>query len=102
MQVLKEASSAAIYGSRAGSSVVHHHQAGRRKRGPEISFSTFVGISKVTKSSDVLNARQYRDLMGNGAVSGLSGRSDRPDRLVRRNPYSTGVLELPVLGLQRR
>ena len=73
MQVLKDASSAAIYGSRAANGVVLiTTKQGSRKRGPEISFSTFVGISKVTKSYDVLNARQYRDLMQeNGAVSGL-------------------------------
>ena len=62
MQVLKDASSAAIYGSRAANGVVLiTTKQGSRKRGPEISFSTFVGISKVTKSYDVLNARQYRD-----------------------------------------
>ena len=55
MQVLKDASSAAIYGSRAANGVVLiTTKQGSRKRGPEISFSTFVGISKVTKSYDVL------------------------------------------------
>ena len=84
MQVLKDASSAAIYGSRAANGVVLiTTKQGSRKRGPEISFSTFVGISKVTKSYDVLNAR-------------------RPDRLVRRNLLDGRQPELPVLGLQRR
>ena len=70
MQVLKDASSAAIYGSRAANGVVLiTTKQGSRKRGPEISFSTFVGISKVTKSYDVLNARQYRDLMEENRVN---------------------------------
>ena len=51
MQVLKDASSAAIYGSRAANGVVLiTTKQGSRKKGPEISFSTFVGVSKVTKS----------------------------------------------------
>ncbi len=92
MQVLKDASSAAIYGSRAANGVVLiTTKQGSRKMGPEISFSTFVGISKVTKSFDVLNARQYRELMEeNGAVSGL------PETLTDvtdwfDETYSTGV-----------
>lgn len=92
MQVLKDASSAAIYGSRAANGVVLiTTKQGSRKRGPEISFSTFVGISKVTKSYDVLNARQYRDLMEeNGAVSGLpADLTDRTDWF--DETYSTGV-----------
>lgn len=92
MQVLKDASSAAIYGSRAANGVVLiTTKQGSKKMGPEISFSTFVGVSKVTKSFDVLNARQYRELMEeNGAVSGL------PETLTDvtdwfDETYSTGV-----------
>ena len=92
IQVLKDASAAAIYGSRAANGVVLiTTKQGSRTMGPEISFSTFVGISKVTKSFDVLNARQYRDLMEeNGAVSGLpADLTDRTDWF--DETYSTGV-----------
>ena len=92
MQVLKDASSAAIYGSRAANGVVLiTTKQGSRRKGPEISFSTFVGVSKVTKSFDVLNARQYRDLMEeNGAVAGLpTTLTDVTDWF--DETYSTGV-----------
>ena len=92
MEILKDASATAIYGSMGANGVVLiTTKQGSRKRGPEISFSTFVGISKVTKSYDVLNARQYRDLMEeNGAVSGLpADLTDRTDWF--DETYSTGV-----------
>lgn len=92
MQVLKDASSAAIYGSRAANGVVLiTTKQGSKKKGAEISFSTFVGISQVAKEFDVLNAQQYRELMEeNGAVKGL------PQNLYDRTnwfdeTYSTGV-----------
>ena len=92
MQVLKDASSAAIYGSRAANGVILiTTKQGSRKKGPDISFSTFVGISKVAKTFDVLNAQQYRELMEEtGAVSGLpENLTDRTDWF--DETYSTGV-----------
>jgi TonB-linked SusC/RagA family outer membrane protein len=63
MTILKDASAAAIYGSAAANGVVLI----TTKRGsadkPVISFNTYFGISKLRKSIDVLNTRQYRDLM---------------------------------------
>ena len=92
LQVLKDASSAAIYGSRAANGVVLiTTKQGNIKQGTNITFSTFVGISKVAKTYDVLNAQQYRNLMEEtGAVSGL------PDVLVDLTDwfdetYTTGV-----------
>lgn len=92
MQVLKDASSAAIYGSRAANGVVLiTTKQGNKAKGAEISFSTFVGVSDVAKSFDVLNAQQYRDLMlENGAVTGLpADLADRTDWF--DETYSTGV-----------
>ena len=64
MQVLKDASSAAIYGSRAANGVVLiTTKQGNIKQGINITFSTYVGISQVAKTYDVLNAQQYRNLM---------------------------------------
>ena len=92
MQVLKDASSAAIYGSRAANGVVLiTTKQGNIKQGINITFSTYVGISQVAKTYDVLNAQQYRNLMEEtGAVSGL------PDVLVDLTDwfdetYSTGI-----------
>ena len=92
MQVLKDASSAAIYGSRAANGVVLiTTKQGSSRKGADISFSTFVGISKVAKTFDVLNADQYRDLMNDiGLIKGL------PETLTDQTDwfdetYSTGV-----------
>ena len=73
MQVLKDASSAAIYGSRAANGVVLiTTKQGSAKKGADINFSTFVGVSDVAKSFDVLNAQQYRELQEEiGIIKGL-------------------------------
>lgn len=63
MSILKDASSAAIYGARAANGVVLI----TTKRGtgeiPTVSFNAYYGISQLRKSIEVLNTREYRDLM---------------------------------------
>lgn len=62
MQILKDASSAAIYGSRAANGVVLiTTKQGSRNQAPHISFSSFVGLSTVPKTFEVLNAAEYRE-----------------------------------------
>ncbi len=64
MQILKDASSAAIYGSRAANGVVLiTTKQGKKSKGPQINFSGYVGVSNVAKTYDVLNVQQYADLM---------------------------------------
>ncbi len=74
MQVLKDASSAAIYGARASNGVVII----TTKRGvantSNINFNAYYGVSNVAKRIDVLNPSQYRELMTEmGYASGLDG-----------------------------
>ena len=63
LTVLKDASSAAIYGAQGANGVVII----TTKRGsgdkPTLSFESYVGVSKVWNTLDVLNAEEYRDLM---------------------------------------
>lgn len=63
MSVLKDASSAAIYGLRASNGVVLI----TTKRGsadqPTVRFNAYTGFSTLRKPVDVLNTDQYRDLM---------------------------------------
>lgn len=63
LQVLKDASSSAIYGARAANGVVLI----TTKRGDAgktlVKFNTFVGISRLGHKIDALNTQQYRDLM---------------------------------------
>lgn len=71
MQILKDASSAAIYGSRAANGVVLiTTKSGKKSKGPQVNFSAYVGLQNVKRSYEVLNVEQYRDLMAeiNGPV----------------------------------
>ena len=91
MSILKDASSAAIYGSRAANGVVLiTTKQGKVSRGPQINFSGYVGLSNVAKTYDVLNVEQYKDLMDEiGAVTLPDGLKDETDWF--RETYQTGV-----------
>ncbi len=92
IQVLKDASSAAIYGSRAANGVVLiTTKTGAGSRKPRIEVSSMIGISRVTKTYDVLNYQQYRELMEEtGAVKGLpADLKDETDWF--DETYQTGV-----------
>ncbi len=72
MSILKDASSAAIYGARAANGVVLITTKRGADNTPSISFNTYAGISKLRKSIDVLNTKQYRDLMDEIIPGGVS------------------------------
>ncbi|MCF6407464.1 TonB-dependent receptor [Chitinophaga filiformis] len=61
--VLKDASSAAIYGARASNGVVLITTKRGRSGDAVINFNTYYGISKIGKKIDVLGPTQYNDLM---------------------------------------
>ena len=62
MQILKDASSAAIYGSRAANGVVLiTTKQGSKNQAPRISFSSFVGLNSVPKTFKVMNTAEYRE-----------------------------------------
>lgn len=64
MQILKDASSAAIYGSRAANGVVLiTTKSGKAGKGTQISFSSYVGLTTVARTFDVLNHEQYKELL---------------------------------------
>ena len=80
MQVLKDASSAAIYGSRAANGVVLITTKHGKRNEPKVSVNTYVGISKVAKRIESLNTAQYNELMKEtGAVTLPSGLTDKTD-----------------------
>lgn len=62
IQILKDASSAAIYGSRAANGVILISTKSANTEKPTISLTAQYGWSKVRKSMDVLNAAQYKEL----------------------------------------
>ena len=93
MSILKDASSAAIYGSRAANGVVLiTTKQGKISQGPQISFSGYVGLSNVTKTYDVLNVAQYKDLMDEiGGATLPDGLKDETDWF--DETYSTGITQ---------
>lgn len=91
MSILKDAPSAAIYGSRAANGVVLiTTKQGKISAGPQINFSGYVGLSNVTKTYDVLNVGQYKDLMDEiGAATLPDGLKDETDWF--KETYKTGI-----------
>ncbi|MFZ4546219.1 MAG: SusC/RagA family TonB-linked outer membrane protein [Bacteroidales bacterium] len=69
MSVLKDASSSAIYGSRAANGVVLITTKRGMDKTPVVSFSTYFGASKLRKTIEVLDTKEYRKLM-NEIISG--------------------------------
>ncbi len=80
MEVLKDASAAAIYGTRGANGVILiTTRKGARSAKSRVSFSTYVGQQQVERRLDMANAAEYGQL-----VNELSGRAVYP------NPESLG------------
>lgn len=63
MEILKDAASAAIYGSRASNGVVLvETKAGKYNGKPTVSFSSSYGIQEIIKKPRLLNAEQYKNV----------------------------------------
>jgi TonB-dependent starch-binding outer membrane protein SusC len=67
IDVLKDAASAAIYGARAANGVVLITTKGAKKGDMSVTYSGYHGIQNVSRTIDMLNADQYRELMNEGA-----------------------------------
>ena len=89
MQILKDASSAAIYGSRAANGVILITTK-QASGGAKIALNAQVGVSQVTNQIKSLNAAQYKELMDEirpGAIpEGTTDQTDWFDEV-----YGTGV-----------
>ena len=90
MQVLKDASSAAIYGSRAANGVVIITTKSGVKGKTQIDFSTYVGFSNVSKQIETLNTSDYYDLMDEMGI-GIS----------KTNTYTNWAKEVYKTGVQQ-
>lgn len=92
MQILKDASSAAIYGSRASNGVVLITTKMGAKGEAKISFNAHAGITQVVKQIKSLNVEQYKTLMDEiGAVTLPDGLTDRTDWF--KETFRTGVTQ---------
>lgn len=63
MSVLKDASSAAIYGARAANGVVTINTFRGKENTPVLKFNTYLGASWLRKPIQTLTTKQYRSLM---------------------------------------
>ncbi|MDE6282882.1 MAG: TonB-dependent receptor [Muribaculaceae bacterium] len=80
LQILKDASSAAIYGSRAANGVILISTKSASTERPSVTLTAQYGWSKVRKSMDVLNAAQYKELQDEiGMISLPDNLRDRTD-----------------------
>ena len=80
MQILKDASSAAIYGSRAANGVVLiTTKQGGRNQAPRVNFTSYVGMSNVTRSFEVLNVDEYREYAKEFNINIPAGLKDETD-----------------------
>ena len=70
IDVLKDAASAAIYGSRAANGVVLVITVkGRKGKSAKISYDFYYGIQNIYKNLDPLNAQEYMYIMDEGRVN---------------------------------
>lgn len=63
IEILKDASTTAIYGSRAANGVVLITTKSGRNGYNNITFDSYVGLQKVANTIDLMDARQYADLI---------------------------------------
>lgn len=63
ISILKDASSAAIYGASGSNGVVLITTKRGSNRGTKVTFNAYYGLSNVWKNQDVLNVSQYKELM---------------------------------------
>jgi TonB-linked SusC/RagA family outer membrane protein len=74
VDILKDAASAAIYGSRAANGVVLVTTKKGKKGEPIISYDAYRGVSNIYKTVDVLNARQYAEIMNEASLNSKPNR----------------------------
>jgi TonB-linked SusC/RagA family outer membrane protein len=92
MQILKDASSAAIYGSRASNGVVLITTKLGRKGEAKISFNAHTGVTQVVKHIQSLNTTQYKELMDEiGAVTLPENLTDQTDWF--KETFRTGITQ---------
>ncbi|MDP4241026.1 MAG: TonB-dependent receptor, partial [Bacteroidota bacterium] len=92
MQILKDASSAAIYGSRASNGVVLITTKTGSKGQAKISFNAHAGVTQVVKQMQSLNTTQYKALMDEiGSVTLPDGLTDQTDWF--KETYRTGITQ---------
>ncbi len=70
ISVLKDAASAAVYGARAANGVVLiTTKSGSKSKGAKISVDSYYGVQSVTKTLDLLNAKEYATILNESYIN---------------------------------
>lgn len=95
IQILKDASTAAIYGTRAANGVVIISTRKGRTGKPKFSFNSYAGVSHAQKKLDILDARDYLDLVTDIQQNGIAGKPIEellPPKLYSEGQYTAYAL----------
>ncbi len=99
--ILKDASSTAIYGSAAANGVVIITTRKGRPGPPKISFNSQWGMAKAWKQLNLLNAKQYVDLLKDFAVTSntsLPPKFSTPSVLVDSNDWQKQIFRTGLVS----
>ena len=91
MNILKDASAAAIYGSRASNGVILITTKKGTSGKPQLSFSSQNALSQLTKQADVLSADQFRDFVNQNANPELKALLGNANTNWQNEIYQTAV-----------
>ncbi len=72
MQILKDASAASIYGSRAGNGVVIITTKQGKAGKPTLTYDAYYGTQSAWKGLDLANTQQYADLLWRSRINALN------------------------------
>ena len=94
IDVLKDAASAAIYGSRAANGVVLvTTKQGKKNLKPVITYDAYYGIQNIYKEPDLLNAKEYAFIMNEAVVNGGGAPIDYSTIVPRWSEIEAGTYE---------
>lgn len=104
MQVLKDASAASIYGSRAGNGVVIITTKKGKGGKPKFTYDTYYGMQRPIKYLDLINTQQYADLLWESRINAqnsnllVDGKITDQSKIVYPNiPMFGGQVAKPVI-----
>lgn len=104
MQVLKDASAASIYGSRAGNGVVIITTKKGKGGKPKLTYDAYYGQQRPIKFLDLLNTQQYADLLWESRINAenpsllVDGKISDPSKIVYPNiPMFGGRVPKPII-----
>jgi TonB-linked SusC/RagA family outer membrane protein len=93
-EVLKDAASTAIYGSRAANGVILITTKKGAKGKPTVNFDAWVGSTEAFRRFDVLNAEEYVTVKNEGYANWVAGGNQRVDGRTAEQ----GVAQLDTIG----